>query len=120
MPLGASRDLAVTKLLRTNGFFRDPRSYVSMPRKEDATVHLHLQGEDKAAQRDRVWRKHRNRCVVCKIALDPNAEKWQQFAGCWHHTSYCDCVGCSELRCDTTSGRECHGHGTAGFKRRVA
>lgn len=120
MPLGASRDLAVTKLLRTNGFFRDPRSYVSMPRKSDASVHLHLEGEDKSIQRYRVWNRHRSRCVVCKTALDINADKWQPHAGAWHHPSNCDCLEHSELRCDETTGRTCHAHGTVGFKRRVA
>lgn len=120
MPLGASRDLAVTKLLRTNGFFRDPRSYVSLPRKLDATVHLHLEGVDKSDQRNRIWVRFRGKCIICAHPLDQNAEKWTPNAGAWHHHETCDCLQHGDLRCDETTGRTCHAHSQPGFKRRVA
>lgn len=112
MPRGATKDIAVTKLLRRNGLLLDSRSFVSLPRKDDGSVHLFLEGLDKAAQRPRVFAKHK-RCAVCKndrqIDLD------------WHHARNCDCVGCSELRCgQLRTGRACHAHGTSGFHRKAA
>lgn len=115
-----SRDRAVTKLLQDNGFFKDKRSYVGMPLKSDATVHLYLKGPDKSAMRTLVFFKHKHRCVICGHKLDFHAGEFAQMCGAWHHVSNCDCVDCSELRCDTTTGRNCHGHRTIGFKRKAA
>lgn len=111
MPRGTKRDITVTKNLREAGFLQDPRSFVSLD------GHLFLYGMDKAQTRNFVWRKHKGRCVVCRWKLNIDAEDFSKDRGAWHHPKNCDCVGCSELRCDTTTGRPCHAHRTVGFKR---
>lgn len=113
MPRGAKKDITVTKNLREAGFLQDPRSFISLD------GHLFLKGCDKGNIRYLVFKKHKNRCVVCKAPLDIDVGLFDVRCGNWHHPKKCDCVGCSELRCDTTTGRPCHAHGTVGFQRQV-
>src|ERR1700684_925254 len=114
MPRGAKKDITVTKNLRESGCFKDPRSFTSLD------GHLFLFGEDKANVRRRVFKKWKNKCVICKHELSEFADDWSRLKGDWHHPKNCDCVGCSELRCGTTTGRPCHAHRTVGFKRKAA
>jgi hypothetical protein len=111
MPRGAKEDLTVTRNLREAGFFLNRRSFISLD------GHLFLEGFDKGRTRERVFRKHRNRCVVCGVRLHPDAPMFHPHCGEWHHPKNCDCVGCSELRCSPTTGRKCHAHRTEGFHR---
>jgi hypothetical protein len=72
MPRGAKRDLAVTKLLYANGLLLDRRSFVSLPRKDDGTVHLFFEGADVAGQRSRLWQKKTRpgeRAPRCELRL---------------------------------------------------
>lgn len=113
---GAKKDITVTRNLREAGFFENKDSFVSL------TGHLFLEGLDKSRVRAKVFRKHKNRCVVCRAKLDPKAPDFHPMRGAWHHPNsafHCDCVSCSELRCDTTTGRKCHAHGTVGFQRKA-
>jgi hypothetical protein len=108
MPRGAKRDLAMTKLLQNNGLLLDKRSFVSIE------AHLYLHGIDKSLQRPRVFARYHEACCVCgAIALENDSELSR---GHWHHTKKCDCVECSEVRCNPFL-RNCHRHGTVGFKR---
>jgi hypothetical protein len=111
MPRGAKMDLTVTSNLREARIFEDERSFVSLD------GHLFLRGLDKSKVRKQVFIKHKDRCVICGHMLDRYARKFATSCGAWHHPKNCDCVGCSELRCDVTTGRPCHAHLTAGFER---
>ena len=111
MPRGAKEDITVTKNLREAGFFEHPDSFVSLD------GHLFLEGHDKTRVRPEVFKRYKNKCVICGIVLHPDATAWTPRVGAWHHVKNCDCVGCSELRCDTTTGRKCHAHRTPGFER---
>jgi len=104
-------DFGVTQRLHEAKFFEDHRSWVSLD------GHLKLFGADKSKRRILVFKKHKNRCVVCGHKLDPDAPDFHPNRGAWHHPGPCDCISCSELRCDTTTGRKCHAHRTPGFER---
>ena len=111
MPRGAKRDKTVTQNLQEAGILEDNRSFISLD------GHLFLEGQDKAKVRPLVFARYHNKCVVCHTFLHPDAAAWMPWCGAWHHVKNCDCVGCSELRCDTTTGRKCHAHRTEGFER---
>lgn len=111
-------DFAATKNLKDAGFFVHRDSYV------DTEGHVHLEGDDKARIRPVLFKKWKNKCCVCGHLLDPLAPKFHSRAGAWHHTGDppCDCVDCieqNEIRCDTTTGRPCHAHGTVDFQRKA-
>lgn len=116
MSLRCKEDIRVTRNLREAKVITHPDSKVGLD------GHLYFEGEDKARLRPLVFRRHKNRCVVCGARLSAEAEDWTPMRGDWHHPAKCDCVECSELRCGNTnsSGRKCHAHRTEGFKRRVA
>jgi len=111
MSLRGKKDITVTNNLREAGLLLDADSFVRLD------GHLCFEGKDKSRLRTLVFKKHRSRCAVCGRALLEAAEPFQADCGAWHHPKTCDCVGCSELRCDTTTGRKCHAHRTPGFKR---
>ena len=106
-------DIRVTAALQLAGFFENKESYV------DTGGHLILRGMDKARVRPIVFRRFKNRCVICNHVLHPDAEPYSQNCGAWHHPGPCSCVGCTELRCDVTTGRPCHAHRTEGFQRKA-
>lgn len=66
MPRGASRDLAVTRLLRENKIFLDHRSFVSLPSVEDGKPHLYLFGDDKVRQCQKVYERDAHMCQAGK------------------------------------------------------
>ena len=113
-PRSAKKDLTVTKNLHEAGILEDERSFISLD------GHLFLEGPDKAKVRNAVFKKHKSRCVICRHQLSHVAADFDPMRGAWHHVKNCDCVGCSELRCDTTTGRKCHAHRTEGFQREAA
>jgi hypothetical protein len=108
-----SADNAATKTLQDAGFFQDRDTYL------DIGGHIHAEGKDKSLCREAAFRRWKNRCSVCNRRIDPSAEKWNPNAAAWHHPKSCDCVDCTEIRCDTTTGRPCHSHGTVGFVRNM-
>jgi hypothetical protein len=114
MPRGARKDKSVTALLFRNGIFADKRSFVSSNYNEP---HLFLFGADKSAQRVRVFIHHRNKCCVCRAEIWGTDDAPNQMRGDWHHPKNCDCIPCSEIRCSTLTGRDCHAHRTLGFRR---
>jgi hypothetical protein len=105
----------LTNLLRANGLLLDRKSFVGY-RKSDMTPHLYLKGQDKANLRPLIFKFHKYRCAICRAKIHP--DEWPMFnKGIWHHPNKCDCIGCSEIRCDTITGRFCHAHGQPGFQR---
>ena len=113
-PRGAKIDVAVTANLHAAGLLTEKRSFVSLD------GHLYLEGADKSRIRPLIFKRFKNRCVICNAKLDQNAEPFASNCGAWHHRLRCDCVGCGELRCDETTGRKCHAHRTGGFNRDAA
>ena len=108
------RDDAVTKHLYEAGFFTHPKSFVG----KDG--HPRLEGMDKARVRPFVFKRHKNHCVICGHKLYPESPLWSDTCGNWHHPNPSwDDVESSELRCDPTTGRKCHAHGTSGFQRKA-
>lgn len=114
MTLRGKQDFTATRNLAAAAFFIHPDSFI---RKDG---HLALEGADKSRVRPYVFAKHKNRCCICQHKLDAAAPRFNDLCGDWHHPDSCDCVDCSELRCDTSTGRPCHAHGTPGFEREAA
>jgi hypothetical protein len=108
------KDIRVTQALRDAKLLEHRDSYVSLD------GHLILRGADKSRIRPLIFKKSRNKCVMCGWKLDPEAQPYHPNCGAWHHPGPCSCVGCTELRCDATTGRPCHAHRTIGFKRAAA
>ena len=106
------KDACVTRLLRSEGIFTDPRSHISLPLL-DGEAHLFLFGEDKGKQRTKVFQFHKRICSVCGHLLHDDGD--------WHHVEkrHCDCLRCSEIRCSAFTGRPCHLHGKSGFRRKA-
>jgi len=111
MPRSAKKDFTVTTNLFEAGFLVEPDSFVSL------SGHLFLEGQDKSRVRWFVFMRHKNKCVICGHKLSLAVDEFHPDRGAWHHVKNCDCVGCSELRCDTTTGRKCHAHREIGFQR---
>ena len=107
------RDKTVSDRAYEQGWLVHPRklSYVGLD------GHVYLEGPDKMRQREMVFAFHGYRCCVCGAAL---LEEGGEFTrGHWHHPSRCDCITCTEIRCNPFSGRPCHQHGKSGFQRRA-
>lgn len=79
--------------------------------------HLYLKGQAKSAQRHRVFEKHDEKCSVCGAYCPEQGSDFT--AAHWHHRSGCDCLACSEVRCNPFTGRKCHAHRESGFKRKA-
>jgi len=120
MPRGHRKDVELTRLLFRNGLLLDRNSFVSLPRHDDGKPHLLLEGQDKVAQRPRVFKKWKFKCSVCRHLLSERDDVPNDVRGNWHHVRGCDCVDCSELRCDPMTGRPCHMHRTEGFHRKAS
>jgi hypothetical protein len=67
MPRGFKKDSPLTKMLRANGLLLDRRSFVGYD--AEMIPHLLLKGDDVIVQRQRVWRKSRGKCGICKTKL---------------------------------------------------
>jgi hypothetical protein len=102
------KDIRVTRALHDAKLFEHHDSYV------DTDGHLILRGADKSRIRPLIFRKFRSKCCICGHKLHEEALPFDQFCGAWHHPGPCSCVGCTDLRCDITTGRPCHAHRTAG------
>jgi hypothetical protein len=102
------QDFNLTRRLRDAGFFACKDSYV------DLDGHLILDGLDKSLVRPKMFKKYKNRCCVCGHKLREQAPPFHPECGAWHHPGPCSCVECTDLRCDVTTGRDCHAHRTAG------
>jgi hypothetical protein len=111
VPRGAKRDLAVTKLLKNEGFFEDPRSFTGLD------GHLYLKGIDKVNQRTRIFQRFENKCCVCGAMGAEFGEPGFRME--WHHIARCDCLACSEIRCGQLV-RDCHRHRTDRFNRKAS
>lgn len=105
------KDDRATRTLYEAGFFEHPDSYITLD------GHIVLRGCDKSRVRREVFKRFKNACVVCGTQLRDYAAAFSPMCGAWHHPKACSCVGCSELRCDTSTGRKCHAHRTVGFER---
>jgi len=102
------QDERATSTLHEAGLLIEKDSYLTLD------GHLILVGEDKSRIRPMIFKRFKNRCCICGHPLDEGAPKWTPNAGAWHHPGSCSCVGCTELRCDETTGRKCHAHREAG------
>ena len=100
MPRGHKKDVHVTKLLFRNGLLLDRRSFLSLPREEDGTVHLMLKGDDIVCQRQRVWHRSKQRCALCKGAITFDFEMDHIQGGT---SGRCDCLHNLRALC-----RDCH------------
>ena len=116
MPRAHRKDVDATKLLFRNGLLLDKRSFLSLPRFDDGTVHLLLEGADKVAQRPRVFKKWKFKCSVCKHLLSERDDAPRELAAEWHHPGSCNCIDCTEIRCAPISERPCHAHRKAGVE----
>src|ERR1700679_4289795 len=105
------KDHRATQALQDAKFFEDEDSYITID------GHLILHGPDKSRVRPLVFKRFKNRCVVCNALLSMESQPFSPMCGDWHHPLPCSCVGCSELRCNVTTGRKCHAHRTVGFER---
>jgi len=110
------KDISVTRALHEAKLLEHHDSYV------DTGGHLILRGADKSRIRPLIFRKFRSKCCICGHKLREEALPYDQDCGAWHHPGPCSCVGCTDLRCDPTTGRNCHAHRMAGsgFNRKLS
>jgi hypothetical protein len=101
-------DIAVTRALRQAKLLLDGESYIS------TDGHLIFFGRDKSRIRPLIFKRYKNKCCVCAHPLGEDALPFSDYCGAWHHPGPCSCVGCTDLRCDATTGRPCHAHRVAG------
>lgn len=112
MPRGFKRDISATDEAYAAGRLidRKHRSFVSQPKAipgecDEPKPHLILWGADATAQRMNLFRREKNRCQVCKLAVVWGGEDNDvQFVGQWHHIrkragQRCDCLVNARLLC---------------------
>ena len=69
MPRGHTADNPVTRMLYREGWFTDPRSFVSLPG-EDNESHLFLYGPDWDRQRQRCFVRDEYKCQECRSGVE--------------------------------------------------
>lgn len=110
MPRGATKDEAMTKMLRENGTLQDKRSFVSLPFKTPGAhsdgPHLFLYGIDMTLQRGR---------VLIRAGFSCECRPAGSFGDIWHSVGLeldhiqsgtahrCDCMANLRMVC-----KECH------------
>lgn len=117
MPHGLSVDRTATDVLRRNGIFQDRGSFLSHRDLANDRAHVHLEGPDRSAARERAWKRAKGKCAICRRELD--SSRWEL-----HHPGTCDCTDpkCPthvEVRCSQFE-TDCHKHHSKNFKRHAA